>query len=242
MAEAARRRGHEIVLVTGPVALDPPDVEVIRVTTAEQMLTAAEQVFERCDAAVMTAAVSDWRPAQQFERKVPKENSARRVALEPTPDVCAILGAKKAGRVLIGFAVQDDDAHVRAEAKMRCKNCDAMVMNGPETIGQERACIEIKVGDQPWTAPITASKQELGEFLRTVYSRYSPNKVVVARQATGHVTPQRIPLLEGKLPINGKATAYVCEGYTCKAPVQEPADLARQLWPAAMVGSLPNRR
>ena len=73
-------------------------------------------------------------------------------------------------------------------------------------------------------------QQDLDEMVKTVYSKYLPNKVVIAStgQAGGD---QEVPLVKDKIAIDGKATAYVCENYVCKAPVQEASELASLLWP-----------
>ncbi len=159
LASAACEKGHEVVLVSGPVSLvAPPDVELVRVTTAEEMLTACCEKFDSVDAAIMTAAVSDWRPAVRLKRKAPKQTSRHTVELEPTADICATLGATKGSRVLVGFAVQDEDRYERAEEKMVRKNCDAIVLNGPETLGSENASVEIKSVSLPWSDPVTGDK------------------------------------------------------------------------------------
>jgi phosphopantothenoylcysteine decarboxylase/phosphopantothenate--cysteine ligase len=73
LARAAREAGHRITLITGPAEIpDPPDIEVVRVTTAEDMLREAERVFADCDAAIMAAAVCDYRPASRADHKQPK--------------------------------------------------------------------------------------------------------------------------------------------------------------------------
>ena len=162
IAEEAKRRGHEVVLVCGPVALDPPAVEVVPVISAADMLEVCLGVFERCDAAVMAAAVSDWRPRVTHEGKLPKAQVGLSLELEPTTDVCAALGERKGGRVLVGFAVQDLDARTRAEEKMRRKHCDAIVLNGPGNIGSDAGQIEIKVVGEPWGSPVKGTKAAMG--------------------------------------------------------------------------------
>ena len=159
LAAAACEKGHEVVLVSGPVSLAaPPSVELVRVTTAKEMLAACCEKFDSSGAAIMTAAVSDWRPTVTLKHKAPKQTSKHIVELEPTEDICAILGANKGSRVVVGFAVQDEDRYARAEEKMVRKNCDAIVLNGPETLGSETASVEIKTVSLPWSNPITGDK------------------------------------------------------------------------------------
>jgi len=172
IARAARERGHDVILVSGPVALDPPDVTVVHVVTADQMLEACLAHFLECDAALMTAAVADWRPTKPLSRKAPKAASAMTLPMEPTPDVCATLGEIKGHRVLIGFAVQDDHAHQRAEEKMRRKSCDAMVLNSIAAIGAAESTIEIKSGESPWGQPITGAKDVLAAAVVELAEQY----------------------------------------------------------------------
>jgi len=171
IAAAAADRGHQMVLVSGPVVLPAPPVEVVRVTTAAEMLAACEEAFAACDAAVMAAAVSDWRPAVREDHKAAKQTSCHTVELEPTPDICAALGAVKGRRVLVGFAVQDCEPHRRAEQKMVRKRCDAIVLNSPETMGSEKARVEVKLADEPWSEPVTAGKGEIGRLVVELVER-----------------------------------------------------------------------
>jgi len=163
LAAAAAGRGHTVDLVSGPVALAPPAVHVVRVETAAEMLRAAREAFTGCDAAVMTAAVADFRPVERRTHKAPKPPGVWHLALEPTPDICATLAADKGRRVVVAFAVQDEDAQVRAEEKLARKHCDAIVLNGPETIGSPRARQQIKVAGEPWREPYDADKAEAAD-------------------------------------------------------------------------------
>jgi phosphopantothenoylcysteine decarboxylase/phosphopantothenate--cysteine ligase len=166
IATAAIHRGHAVHLVSGPVALTAPQgAEMTRVETAEEMLEASLAAFCDCDAAVMTAAVSDWRPVVRHATKLPKVTVEHPVAFEPTPDICARLGAEKQHRVVIGFAVQDADPHARAEAKLHRKHCDAIILNRPETLGSADATIEILVAGGSWQPPQRASKSETGDVI-----------------------------------------------------------------------------
>ncbi len=165
VAREAGNRGHSVVLVSGPVALSAPPVEVVSVTSAEEMFEESTKAFLNCDVAIMTAAVSDWRPVQRSHCKAPKSLGQHTVELESTPDICAHLGQSKGHRVVIGFAVQDLDPHAKAEEKMKRKCCDAIVLNSPEAIGSDGARIEIKVGSQPWRKPQTANKLDLAAIV-----------------------------------------------------------------------------
>jgi phosphopantothenoylcysteine decarboxylase/phosphopantothenate--cysteine ligase len=131
IAGEARRRGAEVVLVSGPVAIDPPaGVEIVPVVTAAEMKKAVEARFPVVHITVMAAAVADFAFASTAARKIKK--SGLRTALEvvPTPDILKGLGGrKKPGRILVGFAAETHDLEESARAKIRDKNLDLVVAN-----------------------------------------------------------------------------------------------------------------
>ncbi len=159
LARAARRRGHEVVLISGPVALKPPkDVEVVHVVSADQMSRACKKAFADCQAVIMTAAVCDYYPEYQLDHKLKKQAKPRPVKLLPTEDILATLGRRKAGRVLVGFAMEDHAHHKHAEGKLRRKRLDAIVLNGPQNIGGDRAQVDVLVSSGQWERWPAASK------------------------------------------------------------------------------------
>jgi phosphopantothenoylcysteine decarboxylase/phosphopantothenate--cysteine ligase len=129
VAEAARRRGARVILVSGPTALPPPDdVEFIPVRTADEMRRA---VLERAgDATVIikAAAVADYRPAAARSAKL-KRSGKLTMELEPTPDILAELACNKGSRILVGFAAETDRVVENARAKLRAKGLDLIVAN-----------------------------------------------------------------------------------------------------------------
>lgn len=162
LAHAARRRGHQVVLIAGPVDLQPPGgVETISVVSAEQMFRASLKAFTNCDAAIMTAAVCDYRPASVLAHKLKKRAAPRIVKLLPTRDIAAHLGGIKRDRVIVGFAMEDQNARRHAETKRRKKNCDAMVLNGFANIGSTRATVEILRADGRWSKPVSGTKLQI---------------------------------------------------------------------------------
>lgn len=164
IAASAVQRGHEVVLVSGPVSLSRPHgVTVKSVTSAGEMLAAATSEFEACDAAIMTAAVCDYRPTRRLDHKLKKQNRLRPIQLQPTTDICALLGRQKAHRVVIGFAMEDHDEHAHAEGKLRRKRCDAIVLNGIDNVGGDHATIEILRANGGWSRPIRGAKSEIAD-------------------------------------------------------------------------------
>lgn len=130
LARAAARRGAEVMLVSGPTALDAPSgVRTINVNTAAEMRAAVLAEFERCTAVVMAAAVSDYHPVAPAGSKLKRGREALELRLEPNPDILKELGEKKNGKVLIGFAAETDDLAVNAQRKLTEKHLDMIVAN-----------------------------------------------------------------------------------------------------------------
>lgn len=134
IAEAAVDRGAEVVLVTGPVALeDVAGAQMVRVCTACEMRDAVAEHFDDADIAVFTAAVSDFRPAQIADKKLKKgedDEALASIQLVENPDILAEMGArKKEGQVVIGFAAETSDVEANARKKLERKNADMIVGN-----------------------------------------------------------------------------------------------------------------
>ncbi len=170
IAAAAANRGHDVTLVSGPVALKPPaGVQLVQVVTAADMAKACKRAFRGADAAVMTAAVCDYRPVNPAKLKLPKKEQAKRVLLEPTEDIAASLGARKGKRILVGFAMEDSDPRARAERKLVRKNCDLIVLNGPQNVAADDAMVEFYTSERGWFGPMTGSKRSVaGRLVRLV--------------------------------------------------------------------------
>ena len=143
-ARAARRAGHRVTLVTGPVPLpDPPGVRTVRVTGALEMRRAVLKAYPRADAVIMTAAVGDYRPARRFPGKMKKGARVLQVRLVRTPDILRELGSRKGRRVLVGFALEVRDAAREALRKAAEKNLDLVVLNSPRAFGAGRMDAEV---------------------------------------------------------------------------------------------------
>lgn len=130
LAEAARDRGAEVVLIAGPTGLPPvPNVTVVPIITSEEMRKEVIARFSDADVLIMAAAVADFRPAGPARGKIPKGRGPRTLALEPTPDILMDLPARRAGQVVVGFAAETGDLVERALAKLRRKALDLIVAN-----------------------------------------------------------------------------------------------------------------
>lgn len=123
-------RGAAVTLVTGRTSLPTPaGVERVDVLSAAEMYEAAVGAFDASDGAVMCAAVADYTPANVSDTKIKKGDGGLTIELRRTRDIAAELGARKGGRVLVGFALETDDEEAHAEAKLTKKNFDFIVLN-----------------------------------------------------------------------------------------------------------------
>lgn len=130
LAEAARDRGAEVILIAGPTALSPvPRVTVLPVVTSEEMRKAVHARFPESDVFMMAAAVADFRPVGPAGEKIPKGRGPRTLALEPTPDILMDLPPRRAGQIIVGFAAETGDLIERARTKLRRKALDMIVAN-----------------------------------------------------------------------------------------------------------------
>ena len=130
LADAARRRGAAVTLVTTAPASAPAGVDVVAVETAAQMHDAVVAVAAAADVVVMAAAVADFRPVSVAGEKLKKADGTPEIRLEPTVDILAALGASKPdGQTLVGFAAETTDVAANAQGKLRAKRADLLVAN-----------------------------------------------------------------------------------------------------------------
>ena len=131
IARRARARGATVDLITGPTTLVPPSgVRLTPVRSALEMYDAAMVAFDSADAAIMAAAVSDYRASTVSAQKLRRgDGEGLRVELTENPDIAAALGAKKGARVVVAFAMETEDGLARARQKRVRKNADLIVLN-----------------------------------------------------------------------------------------------------------------
>ncbi len=130
LARAARKRGGEVVLISGPVNLPPPPgVEFVPVTSARQMRDEVTRHLPGAGAVIMAAAVSDYRPARYSRRKLKKNQSRLTLDLVCNPDILAGLGKKKGNLVLVGFSAETENIVDNAGKKLKSKRLDLIVAN-----------------------------------------------------------------------------------------------------------------
>ena len=131
LADAARRRGAKVTLVSGPTSLEPPaGVELVRVTTAEEMAAAVEELRGKIDVFIGAAAVADWRPVEVAAQKMKKGQEQRReLVLERTPDIIASVAGWEPKPVIVGFAAETEKLMDNAREKLERKGWDLAVAN-----------------------------------------------------------------------------------------------------------------
>ncbi len=132
LAEECARRGAEVTLIAGPVNVQCTmnNVQRVDVESCQQMYDAAVHAFPQMDAAVLCAAVADFRPAEVADQKIKRVGKTMDIHLVPNPDIAAELGRmKREGQTLVGFALETNDEQQNAQHKLEKKNLDFIVLN-----------------------------------------------------------------------------------------------------------------
>ncbi len=148
IAEAAMRRGATVVLISGPVNLEPPaNVELVPVRTAQEMRKAVMEHLATASIIVKSAAVADYYVASVPQQKLKKTAARLSLELDPTPDILAEIGEKKGDRLLVGFAAETENLVEEARRKMLSKHCDMLVANlvNREGLGFEADNNEVEI-------------------------------------------------------------------------------------------------
>jgi phosphopantothenoylcysteine decarboxylase / phosphopantothenate---cysteine ligase len=166
LAAAAIRRGHQVILVTGPVDLMPPaGCEVHPIETTDQLRQVCIQLFPQCDGVIATAAVCDYRPVQRVSGKMSKTGQPMMLELVETSDVLAELGQHKEHRWVVGFALESQDPRNNAMRKLRMKHCDCIALNDTSAISSLTNTIEILNDSAETVAHFHGRKEDIAEEL-----------------------------------------------------------------------------
>ncbi|MBR5972013.1 MAG: bifunctional phosphopantothenoylcysteine decarboxylase/phosphopantothenate--cysteine ligase CoaBC [Paludibacteraceae bacterium] len=143
LAEECASRGADVILVSGPVSLNPvhPNIKKISVESAGEMFDAAVENSSDADVEILCAAVADYTPAQRADRKIKREKTGEMsIDLIPTKDIAAHLGKiKKEGQLMVGFALETDNEEVNAVDKCARKNLDFIVLN---SLNNKNTCFQ----------------------------------------------------------------------------------------------------
>jgi phosphopantothenoylcysteine decarboxylase / phosphopantothenate---cysteine ligase len=131
IAASAKARGAEVILVSGPSSLSPEaGITTVRVNTAAEMADALFRHFPTCTVLIMAAAVADFRPKESFAQKVKKQGKTDMVLeLEATPDILAMLSARRTSQIMVGFAAETEHILSHATDKLNAKGLDLIVAN-----------------------------------------------------------------------------------------------------------------
>lgn len=137
LAEECLRRGADVTLVAGPVSLDcSPAIQRINVESCEEMYQAATAAFASSDAAILCAAVADFRPANVADKKIKREKDDLELTLVPTHDIAAALGQmKQKNQRIVAFALETNDEESNAQKKRVKKNANFIVLNSTRNPG-----------------------------------------------------------------------------------------------------------
>lgn len=171
VAAAALERGHEVVLVTGPVALARPrGARTVAVTTADEMLKAVRTHVAWCDVLVMAAAVADFKPMKAHPGKLKKDRMPQSLRLKPTVDILRAIKAAKGKRCFVGFAAETERLVPEARRKLKVKGLDLIVANDvrrPDSgfdVDTNRVTVLAADGRlEPW--PLMTKKAVAGKLL-----------------------------------------------------------------------------
>jgi len=187
LAKVARRRGAEVILVTGPTSIPIPrgDMKVVSVKSAAEMRKAVLGHMEGCSVVIKAAAVSDFRPKAVSLQKVKKAEASTSLILEKTDDILSEIGRKKRGGILVGFAAETENVVANAQKKLKEKNLDLIVVNDVTKpgagFGQDTNQVKIlfrsgEVKDLPLMSKEEVSQSILDEVEKLLKQKKGPRK------------------------------------------------------------------
>ena len=166
LAEAAHELGAETTLISGPVNLTPPaGVNFIAVETTAELHRAVKQEFKKTDCLIMAAAPSDFTPLAKAKEKIKKDKNNIRLTLTDTPDILKDINRlKKKNQLLVGFALETENALSNARKKLKEKNLDMIVMNNIRDKGagfehDTNKVTLLRPGKKPVAWPLMSKKE-----------------------------------------------------------------------------------
>lgn len=167
LAEAALEHGHQVTIVSGPVAIDyPSDARVITVDTTAEMLAAVLELFPQHSGLIGAAAPCDYMPRRVSSEKLSKDGRPLTLELIETADIVATAAqSKRPDQWVVGFALETEDQRFRAIVKMQRKCCDLMVSNGPGAINASTNEVEIIAANGTTIAVVKGTKREVAEAI-----------------------------------------------------------------------------
>ncbi len=179
LAQAASDFGHRVTVVSGPVEVDYPSAAtVVPVTSTEEMLAAAREVFTDCDGLIGAAAPCDYRPHQISPGKISKNGESLRLELIETDDVVATLAATKGTKWVVGFALETEDHRLRALAKLERKCCDLIVSNGTAAMNSLTNDVEVLAPSGQVLASFAGDKLQVARGILSIIERHLIDRTV----------------------------------------------------------------
>lgn len=175
LAEECAKRGAKVTLIAGPVALScSSGIHRVNVESCQEMYNASIEAFPRQDAAILCAAVADFKPATTADRKIKRGEDGLRLQLEPTQDIAASLGKmKREEQRLVAFALETDHEESNAESKLKKKNADFVVLNSTRNKGTT-----FRTDDNQIIIVSPQGKKEYGKKPKTEVARDIVNELV----------------------------------------------------------------
>lgn len=182
LAKVAEQLGAEVTLVAGPSAesCEGYNINRLNVVSALEMLAAVEENYDAQDIVIMAAAVSDYRPAEVAKNKIKKKSDQMQIDLIKNPDILKTLGAKKEGKILVGFALETNNAIVHAQGKLKNKNADLIVLNTLEDkdagFGVETNKVTFITANQnPISFPLKSKSEVAKDILTFIAQNFKTN-------------------------------------------------------------------
>jgi phosphopantothenoylcysteine decarboxylase/phosphopantothenate--cysteine ligase len=172
LAAAALDAGHDVVVVSGPVEVNYPGAaRVVPVVSTEEMFEACAGEFPTCDGLIAVAAPCDYRPVQIAPRKIKRTGQPLRLELVETPDIVAALAKSRDRQWMVAFALESHDRHIQAMQKLHRKQCDLIVLNGPEAIHGVDTHVEILDRNGEVLGALDGSKDDVAVRLLAVIEK-----------------------------------------------------------------------
>jgi len=182
IAKSAANLGASVTLITGPthLVIQNSNINLIRVTSAQEMYEACHQHFNNTDVAICAAAVADYKPKFVANQKIKKSEAALAIELEKTKDILASLGQIKQNQFLIGFALETENEIENAKLKIQKKNLDLIVLNSlqDEGAGFAKPTNKITFIDKNFAIeamPLKSKEAVADDIISKVISRYEKN-------------------------------------------------------------------
>ncbi|MDR0398971.1 MAG: hypothetical protein LBH33_04135 [Endomicrobium sp.] len=147
LAGYAVKKGYKVIFISGGVKKYPKRVELVKVTTALEMLKASKFNLQKADIIISVAAVADYRPAKFQKHKIKKSGNSILLKLKKNPDIVKYCGENKSDQVVVGFALETQNLLTNAKLKLKSKKLDLIVANGIDSFGYDKTTVHLMSSD-----------------------------------------------------------------------------------------------